>query len=89
MKRWLLVIGILNLGLCFWAVAPLIVTFAQIPPSNISYDICNESSIKAALSLSRSGGIEFMRNYVSSSIYLLMVGIVANFLALLFFKKRS
>lgn len=89
MKRWLVLIGILNLAVIFLSMAPLLVTFAETPPKDIIYNVCDENSVKAALSLARSGGIEFMRNFVSSTIYLLIAGIVANFLVLLFFKKRS
>jgi hypothetical protein len=89
MKRWMITLGIIDCLLCVWALAPLLVTFAQLPPNDIQYVICDDNSVKAAMALARSGGIEFMRGFMSPTIYWLMGGIAVNFMTILFILRKK
>ncbi len=90
MNKWiLLLLAVLNVIVCFYAIAPQYVTFAEVYPENITYISNDEVSIERAIIQTRHEAIEFGREYFGSSSFILAGLVAVNFMTLLFMTLKN
>lgn len=90
MKKWiLLLLAILNVIICFYAIAPQYVTFAEVYPENITYILTDKVTIERAIIQAHHEAIEFGREYFGSSTFTLVGLVAVNFMTLLFMTLKK
>ena len=69
MKKWIVAVGIvaISIAVIFWAMAPMLTTYAQIVPE-IDFEVGNRSSIEAALIQVKHTTINHFREIYGDSI---------------------
>jgi hypothetical protein len=80
-----------NVSIVFISIEPLYVTWAEILPKNVEYNINDKESIEKAIIHVRSNTLEEMRRFYSKPILLLsgLVGFNFLFLTIVTFANRS
>ena len=69
-KKWVLsaILAFATLAVVFWAISPLLITYAQAIPPDISFDVGNRLSIEAAIVQTQSSTIEYFREIYGDSV---------------------
>ena len=91
MKKWVLPILLLvvSLSLVVWAFSPLFITYAQVMPFDIHYEIGNKESIESAIIQAEHNAINYLREILGDSIFVLSILSIFNAVIAMIFIVRS
>lgn len=91
MNKWIVSAGIIatSIGVIFWAMAPMLVAYAQMVP-DVNFEVGNKASIEVALIQVEINTTSYFREIYGDSIFAVSLLAVANglFAIWLLFKSK-
>lgn len=91
LKKWIFCIALVvfTLSIVFWAFSPLLIAYAKVIPSGISFEACDIKSVEAAIIQAEHGAIEYLREIHGDSILVVSALAMLNALIAVFFICRA
>jgi len=91
MKTWIISLSILAISasVIFWAFSPLFITYAQVLPHDIQFDISNSESVINAIIKTEQRTIEYLREIHGDSIIAVSTMVLINAIIAIYYAFKA